>query len=35
METPATHPGQPGDTVQMFTNPRERITEDYVSGRFG
>ena len=24
-----------GDTVQIFTNPRERLTEDYVSGRFG
>jgi phosphate transport system ATP-binding protein len=22
-------------TVQIFTNPRERLTEDYVSGRFG
>jgi phosphate transport system ATP-binding protein len=24
-----------GDTLQIFTNPREQITEDYVSGRFG
>jgi phosphate transport system ATP-binding protein len=24
-----------GETVQIFTNPRERLTEDYVSGRFG
>ncbi len=24
-----------GDTSEMFTNPRERLTEDYVSGRFG
>ena len=24
-----------GDTAQIFTNPRERLTEDYVSGRFG
>jgi phosphate transport system ATP-binding protein len=24
-----------GDTQQIFTNPRERLTEDYVSGRFG
>jgi phosphate transport system ATP-binding protein len=24
-----------GDTVQIFTNPRQRMTEDYVSGRFG
>ena len=24
-----------GDTSDMFTNPRERLTEDYVSGRFG
>ncbi len=23
------------DTVQIFTNPRERLTEDYISGRFG
>jgi phosphate transport system ATP-binding protein len=24
-----------GDTAQVFTNPKERLTEDYVSGRFG
>ena len=24
-----------GDTMEIFTNPRERLTEDYVSGRFG
>jgi phosphate transport system ATP-binding protein len=24
-----------GSTSQVFTNPRERLTEDYVSGRFG
>src|SRR4051794_1041807 len=24
-----------GDTLQIFTNPREQVTEDYVSGRFG
>ena len=24
-----------GDTIQIFTNPREQLTEDYVSGRFG
>jgi phosphate transport system ATP-binding protein len=24
-----------GPTAQMFTSPRERLTEDYVSGRFG
>jgi phosphate transport system ATP-binding protein len=24
-----------GETVQIFTNPRQRMTEDYVSGRFG
>jgi len=24
-----------GGTQQIFTNPRERLTEDYVSGRFG
>jgi phosphate transport system ATP-binding protein len=24
-----------GDTLQIFTNPKEQITEDYVSGRFG
>ncbi len=24
-----------GETSQMFTMPREQLTEDYVSGRFG
>jgi phosphate transport system ATP-binding protein len=24
-----------GDTKQIFTNPRERRTEDYITGRFG
>jgi len=24
-----------GETMQMFTNPKQRLTEDYVSGRFG
>jgi phosphate transport system ATP-binding protein len=24
-----------GDTTEIFTNPRERLTEDYISGRFG
>ncbi len=24
-----------GPTMEIFTNPRERLTEDYVSGRFG
>ena len=24
-----------GDTIGIFTNPRNQITEDYVSGRFG
>ncbi len=24
-----------GQTLQIFTNPREQLTEDYVSGRFG
>jgi phosphate transport system ATP-binding protein len=23
------------DTIQIFTNPRNQLTEDYVSGRFG
>jgi ABC-type phosphate transport system ATPase subunit len=22
-------------TVEIFTNPKNRLTEDYVSGRFG
>ena len=24
-----------GDTVQIFTEPKQQLTEDYVSGRFG
>ena len=24
-----------GETSQMFTNPRDRRTEDYITGRFG
>jgi len=24
-----------GPTAQLFTNPQNRLTEDYVSGRFG
>ena len=24
-----------GDTDQIFTSPRERRTEDYITGRFG
>jgi phosphate transport system ATP-binding protein len=24
-----------GETIEIFTNPRNRLTEDYVSGRFG
>jgi phosphate transport system ATP-binding protein len=24
-----------GPTVEIFTNPRNQLTEDYVSGRFG
>jgi phosphate transport system ATP-binding protein len=24
-----------GETVKIFTNPREQLTEDYISGRFG
>jgi phosphate transport system ATP-binding protein len=24
-----------GDTEQIFTNPRHRLTEDYITGRFG
>jgi phosphate transport system ATP-binding protein len=24
-----------GETTQIFTNPHQRLTEDYVSGRFG
>jgi phosphate transport system ATP-binding protein len=24
-----------GETNQIFTNPRHRLTEDYITGRFG
>jgi phosphate transport system ATP-binding protein len=24
-----------GNTEQIFTNPKEKITEDYITGRFG
>jgi phosphate transport system ATP-binding protein len=24
-----------GDTTQIFTRPKERETEDYITGRFG
>ena len=24
-----------GETEQIFTNPKEKITEDYITGRFG
>ncbi|MED5357335.1 MAG: phosphate ABC transporter ATP-binding protein, partial [Pseudomonadota bacterium] len=24
-----------GDTEQIFTNPREQRTQDYITGRFG
>jgi phosphate transport system ATP-binding protein len=24
-----------GDTRELFTNPKDRRTEDYISGRFG
>ena len=24
-----------GDTDQIFTNPRHKLTEDYITGRFG
>ena len=24
-----------GDTAQIFSNPREKKTEDYITGRFG
>ena len=24
-----------GPTSQIFTNPRQKITEDYITGRFG
>ena len=24
-----------GNTLEIFTNPKDQLTEDYVSGRFG
>ena len=24
-----------GETAQIFTNPQHRLTEDYITGRFG
>jgi phosphate transport system ATP-binding protein len=24
-----------GDTTQIFTNPRQKATEDYITGRYG
>jgi phosphate transport system ATP-binding protein len=24
-----------GETTQIFTNPKEQVTEDYITGRFG
>ena len=24
-----------GETSQIFTNPRHKLTEDYITGRFG
>jgi phosphate transport system ATP-binding protein len=24
-----------GETEQIFTNPRHKLTEDYITGRFG
>jgi len=24
-----------GETIQVFTNPRHKLTEDYITGRFG
>jgi phosphate transport system ATP-binding protein len=24
-----------GQTEQVFTNPKEKLTENYISGRFG
>jgi phosphate transport system ATP-binding protein len=31
----AGHVIEQGETTEIFTNPREKLTEDYVSGRFG
>jgi phosphate transport system ATP-binding protein len=24
-----------GETNQIFTNPKQKVTEDYITGRFG
>ncbi len=34
-EDRAGHVVEVGETVKIFTNPREQLTEDYISGRFG
>ena len=34
-EDRAGHLVEMGDTLQIFTNPKRQLTEDYVSGRFG
>jgi phosphate transport system ATP-binding protein len=34
-EDRAGYPAEFGPTQQIFTNPREKQTEDYISGRFG
>jgi phosphate transport system ATP-binding protein len=34
-EDRAGHLVEVDETVRIFTNPRERLTEDYISGRFG
>jgi phosphate transport system ATP-binding protein len=34
-EDRAGHVVEQGETVQIFTNPTQQMTEDYVSGRFG
>ena len=31
----AGHLVEKGPTTQIFTNPKNQLTEDYVSGRFG
>jgi phosphate transport system ATP-binding protein len=31
----AGHVVEQGPTIEIFTNPKEQLTEDYVSGRFG
>jgi phosphate transport system ATP-binding protein len=31
----AGHVVEQDDTITIFTNPRDQMTEDYVSGRFG